>query len=161
MRSDYEGVCLLLFFGTSGLLMISYGSIQFLYYYRGRWQPARARVVEAKPEWCGEGAGDAGMYHPYIRFTYMHEGVERESEQFYPMGNEYMANFQEIQRFLKKYQDGAEIDIFINSADGKAVVILDKAHRSRVHFLNVAMAGLALWIIGVVVLWGLHTRGWR
>jgi len=161
MRNDYAGLCLLLFFGTIGFLMIAYGGWQFLYYYRGRWLPARARVVEAKPEWCGEGNGDAGLYHPYIRFAYVHGGVERESEQFYPMGNEYMSNFQEIQRFLKKYYDGAEIDIYINSIDGNAVVVLDNANRSRHHFLNVALAGVALWGAGLVLLWGMHLRGWH
>ena len=66
MSSDYAGMCLLLFFSSIGFLMIAYGAWQFLYYYRGRWVPARGKVLEAKPEWCGEGGGEAenGLYHP-------------------------------------------------------------------------------------------------
>jgi hypothetical protein len=161
MRSDYTGLCLLIFFAVIGFLMIAYGAWQFLYYYRGRWQPARGTVLEAKPEWCGEGAGDAGLYHPFIHFSYEYKGVVLESEQFYPMGNEFMGNFQEIERFLKKYYVGAEIDIYINSADGKAVVVLDRANRSRHHFLNVSMAGLAIWVGGILLLWGMRAHGWH
>jgi hypothetical protein len=163
MRSDYTGICLLLFFSTIGLLMIAYGGWQFRYYYRGRWVPARGRVLEAKPEWCGEYGGEAenGLYHPYIRFAYLHNGVEHESERFYPMGNEYMATLGDIQRFLKPYGDGAEIDIHINTADGNAVVVLDKANRSRDHFLAVAAAGMGLILSGLLFLWLLHGRGWH
>lgn len=159
--ADYTGLCLLIFIASIGFLMITYGGLQFLYYYRGRWKPARGRVVESKPEWYGEGTGDSALYHPYVRFSYTHDGVERESEQFSPVGNETMGTFREMQRFLRRYYDGADIGIFINSADGKAVVVLDKANRSRAHFLNVVLAGAGLWGVGVLVLWVLHSRGWH
>lgn len=162
MATDYTGLCLLIFIVSIGFLMISYGGWQFLYYYRGRWQPARGRVLESRPAWCGgEGSGEAALFQPYVRFVYSHGGVERESEQFYPMGSETTGTFREMQFFLRRYKDGADIGIFINSADGNAVVVLDKANRSRDHFLNVVLAGVGLWGFGVLVLWVLHSRGWH